>query len=272
MIVKNTTKFAARYPGITPNGTFTLSLDNAGEELTLATATGGAVLTVDYDDDPPWPATADGSGFTIVPSGTNYNSDTGTNWRASANVHGSPKADDPSVNIPPIVINEALTSSVPPQKDSIELFNPTGSPVNIGDWWLSDERDTPKKYRIPAGTIIPANGYLVFDETQFNPTPGVGLSFGLSGTGENIYVFSGNSSGNLTGYSHGWSVAAAEPDISFGRYTNSVGEIHFPRQIGRTFTTPFTNSGPLVGPLVVNEIMYYPYAGYDEFILSLIHI
>jgi hypothetical protein len=199
LIVKNTTKFASRYPGVTPNATFTLSLDNAGEELTLATATGGAVLTVDYDDDPPWPGhrlmVRDSR---LFPSGTNYNSDTGTNWRASANVHGSPKADDPSVNIPPIVINEALTSSVPPQKDSIELFNPTGSPVNIGDWWLSDERDTPKKYRIPAGTIIPANGYVVFDESQFNPTPGVGLSFGLSGTGENIYVFSGNASGNLT--------------------------------------------------------------------------
>lgn len=266
LIVKNPTKFATRYPGISPDGVFTGSLDNAGEDLTVATTTGGAVLSVDYDDAPPWPAAADGAGFTIVPTGANYNSDTGTNWRASANVNGSPKADDPTVNFSPIVINEAFTNSVPPLKDAIELYNPTGSPVNIGDWWLSDDRDTPRKFRIPAGTTIPANGYLVFDENQFNPTPGIGTSFALSGSGDDVYLFSGNSAGNLTGYSHGWSMAASETDVSFGRYTNSIGDVHFPRQISRTLGAPFTNSGPLVGPLVVNEVMYFPYAGYDEYI------
>jgi hypothetical protein len=266
LIVKNPAKFAARYPGVSPDGTFTGALDNAGEDLTVATAIGGAVLTVDYDDDPPWPAAADGAGFTLVPTGTNYNSDTGTNWRASANVHGSPKADDPAVNFPPIVINEALTNSLDPLKDTIEVFNPTGSPVNIGDWWLSDDREFPKKYRIPAGTTIPANGYVVFDETHFNPTPGVGTSFALSGTGDDVYIYSGNAAGELTGYSHGWLMAASELNVSFGRYTNSVGDVHFPRQISRTFTSPFTNSGPLVGPLVINEIMYFPYVGYDEYI------
>jgi hypothetical protein len=266
LIVEDPAKFASRYPGVTPNGTFTGGLNNAGESLTVATATGGAVLTVDYDDDPPWPAAADGAGFSIVPSGTNYNSDTGTNWRASANVHGSPKADDPEVNFAPIVINEVLTNSALPLRDTIEIYNPTGTLVSVGDWWLSDDREIPRKYRIPTGTTIPANSYLVFDETHFNPTPGVGSSFALSGTGDDVYIYSGDGGGNLTGYSHGWDMAASEPDVSFGRYTTSVGESHFPRQVSRTFVTPFTNSGPLVGPLVINEIMYYPYAGYDEYI------
>lgn len=266
LIVKNATKFASRYPGIAADGVFTGALDNAGEDIAITTATSAAVLTVDYDDDPPWPAAADGAGFTIVPTGTNYNSDTGTNWRASANVFGSPKADDPAVSFAPIVISEALTNSVTPLRDAIEIHNPTGSPVNIGDWWLSDDRDTPRKYRIPAGTTIPENGYIVFDETQFNPAPGVGTSFALSGTGDDVYIYSGNPSGNLTGYSHGWSMAASEPNVSFGRYVNSIGEVHFPRQINRTLINPFINSGPLVGPLVINEIMYFPYAGYDEYI------
>jgi hypothetical protein len=181
-------------------------------------------------------------------------------------VNGSPKADDPAVNFVPIVISEALTNSVPPLKDTIELYNPTGSPVNIGDWWLSDDRDTPRKYRIPAGTTIPANGYLIFDEAQFNPTPGVGTSFALSGSGDDVYLYSGDAAGKLTVFSLGGSMAEAETNVSFGRYTNSVGDVHFPRQISRTFTTPFTNSGPLVGPLVINEIMYDPYVGYDEYI------
>ena len=265
VLVKNAAKFAARYPGVPIGGVFTAgALTNDGELLTLVTALGGGVLTVDYNDAPPWPAAADGHGFSIVPAGTNYNSDTGTNWRASTNIHGSPGANDPSVTFAPIEINEALTNSVPPLKDTIELHNPTGAPVNVGDWWLSDDRDTPKKYRIPAGTTIPANGFVTFDETQFNPTPGVGASFALSGTGDDVYLFSGDAAGNLTGYSHGWDFAAAEADVSFGRYVNSVGEEHFPRQTARTFGS--ANAGPLVGPLVLNEIMYHPYVGYDEYI------
>jgi hypothetical protein len=69
VLVKNATKFAARYPGVTIGGVFGAgSLDNGGESLTLVTAAGGAVLTVNYDDDPPWPAAADGNGFSIVPT------------------------------------------------------------------------------------------------------------------------------------------------------------------------------------------------------------
>ena len=117
---------------------------------------------------------------------------------------------------------------------------------------------------VNGGTTIQPFGFLVFDETQFNPTPGVGASFALSGSGDDVYLFSGDASGNLTGYSHGWAFAAAEADVSFGRYVNSVGEEHFPRQVARTFNT--TNAGPLVGPLVINEVMYHPFAGYDEYI------
>ncbi|MEO7318284.1 MAG: lamin tail domain-containing protein, partial [Chthoniobacteraceae bacterium] len=265
VLVKNAAKFAARHPGVTIGGVITAgSLDNSGELLALVTAGGGAVLTVNYDDDPPWPAAADGSGFSIVPNGTNYNSDAGTNWRASANVHGSPGADDPAANFAPIKINEALTNSLLPLKDTIELYNPSPAPVNVGDWWLTDDRNTPQKYRIPASTIIPAGGYLVFDETQFNPTPGVGASFALNGNGDDVYLFAGNAGGALTGYSHGWDFAAAEQDVSFGRHVNSVGEEHFPRQTSRTFGA--FNAGPRVGPLVLNEIMYHPYTGYDEYI------
>jgi hypothetical protein len=136
--------------------------------------------------------------------------------------------------------------------------------VNVGDWWLTDDRNVPKKYRIPAGTMIPAGEYVSFDETQFNPTPGVGNSFALGGTGDDVYLFSGNAAGNLTGYSHGWDFAAAAQDVSFGRYVNSVGDEYFPRQTARTFNG--ANAGPLIGPLVINEIMYHPFVGYDEYI------
>lgn len=264
VIVRNSAEFSSRYPAVTVNGVYTGRLDNAGEALSVTGPSGGTVLSLTYSDRAPWPAAPDGNGFSAVPAGATYNSNDGRNWRASAAVGGSPGADDPAVNFPAIVVNEALSNSTGGLTDTIELYNPTGSPVNVGDWWLSDDRNVPQKYRIPGGTTIGACQYVSFNEAQFNPTPGVGTSFALNSVGEDVYVFSGNAGGAITGYAHGFSFAGAEQNVSFGRYVNSVGDEHFPRQISRTFGA--ANSGPLVGPLVINEVMYNPYAGYDEYV------
>ena len=264
VLARDATNFHNRYPSVTPNGIYTGKLDNGGETITISGPTGGAILSVDFSDNPPWPAAADGNGFSLVPNNGIYNSSDGHNWRASANPGGSPGADDPDVSLPGILVNEALTNSAGGLTDTIELHNPTTAAVNIGDWWLTDDRNTPKKYRIPSGTMIAANGYLSFNEAQFNPTPGVAPSFALSSAGEDVYLLSGNAAGNLTGYSHGFTFAGAEQNVSFGRYVNSVGDEQFPRQISRTFG--MANSGPRVGPLVINEIMYFPYPGYDKYV------
>ncbi len=264
VLARNAAEFHNRYPAVTADGVYIGKLDNGGETLTVSGPTGGTVLSVTYDDTPPWPAGADGNGFTAVPAGTAFNSDDGRNWRASAAVGGSPRADDPAVNFPPIVINEVLTNSVSPLTDTIELFNPTGTAVSVGDWWLTDDPHVPQKYRIPAATTIPPGGFVTFSEAQFNATPGTGTSFALNSAGDDAYIFSGNAAGNLTGYSHGLSFSGAEANVSFGRYLNSIGEEHFPRQISRTFGA--ANSGPLVGPLVISEVMYHPADGFDEFV------
>ena len=60
---------------------------------------------------------------------------------------------------PRVVINEALTHTDPPERDTIELYNPTASPASIGGWFLTDDHDKPAKYCIPAGTVIPPGGY-----------------------------------------------------------------------------------------------------------------
>ena len=125
---------------------------------------------------PGWPASPDGTGTSLVPvyANSNPNPNSGDFWRSSAAVGGSPGADDPSPVVAPVVINEVLANSAAGQKDAIELFNPTGSPVDVSYWWLSNSATAPRKYQIPAGTVIPAAGYLYFDETAFNPTPGAG--------------------------------------------------------------------------------------------------
>ena len=36
-----------------------------------------------------------------------------------------------------------------PGVDAIELFNPNPFPVDVSDWYLTDNRNQPRKYRIP---------------------------------------------------------------------------------------------------------------------------
>lgn len=47
-------------------------------------------------------------------------------------------------------------------EDWVELYNPTGSSVNIGGWHLSDQKGQPLKWTIPAGVSIPAGGRRMF--------------------------------------------------------------------------------------------------------------
>ena len=93
----------------------------------------------------------------------------------------------------------------------------------------------------------------LFSETQFN----VGASgFAFSSHGEEVYIFSADASGNLTGYFDGWDFGAALNGVTFGRYVDSVGKVHNPAQITPTLGT--ANSGPRVGPIVISEVMYHP--------------
>lgn len=255
---RNPGALAAKYPGLTVHGNYTGRLDNGGEVLTLSHLLGGQVLSFDYKDSGRWPVTPDGKGFSLVPRTPNTNPDPGSpmNWRASAAAGGSPGADDPAASIAPIVVNEALTHTDPPEVDWIELGNPTEADVDIGGWFLTDDAAVPMKYRIPDGTIILAHGYRVFTEADFNPTAGTNTSFALGSTGDQVYLLSGDATTNLTGYSHGFSFGAAENGVTFGRHVNSVGDEQFVAQI--VPTREATNAGPRVGPVVFKEIMYHP--------------
>jgi hypothetical protein len=266
VLARNAAAFATKYPGVTVNGIYSGKLDNGGETITLSHPVGTRIFSITYDDETPWPITPDGWGFSLVQSlpGLTQAPDSGDRWRASSNVGGSPGADDPSPLVQPVFVNEVLTASVPPQTDTIELFNPNGLDVNIGGWFLTDDAALPKKYRITDNTIIPARAYMAFNEAQFNPTPGGGNSFSLNSHGDDVYLFSGDANTNLTGYSHGFTFGASDPGVTFGRYINSVGDEQFPAQISNT--SPGPNSGPRVGPVVINEIMYHPGFGGDPFV------
>jgi hypothetical protein len=265
VLARNKAQFQARYPGVTVNGLYTGRLANEGETLRLTHSIGGQIFAVTYDDAPEWPQTADGLGFSLVPmsTSTNLNSDQPQDWRASSASGGSPGMDDPTPAIPSVIVNEVLTHTST-SVDFIELFNPSGSEANVGGWFLTDDPSVPKKFRIPDGTMIEGGGYLVFTEPFFNPTPGYGTSFTLSAEGERVFLFSGDASTNLTGYSHGFNFGAAAEGVTFGRYVISTGEEQFPAQITPTSGGP--NSGPLIPNVVITELHYNPRPGGDAFV------
>ncbi len=47
-------------------------------------------------------------------------------------------------------------------EDWIELHNTSDAEVDISGWHLSDKASKPEKWKIPDGTVIPSNGFLVF--------------------------------------------------------------------------------------------------------------
>jgi len=264
VLARNTNAFAQKYPGVAVNGVYSGRLDNGGEKLTLAHPLGTNAFSFSYNNAVPWPITPDGYGFSLVRASVTAYPDSPSGWRQSANAGGSPGTDDPVPNIPPVVINEILTHTDFPVVDAVELRNPTAGAVSVGGWFLSDDAAQPKKYRIGDGTNIPPGGFIVFTEAQFNPAPGVFPSFALSSHGESLFLFSGDANTNLTGYSHSFDYGAAANGVSFGRYVISTGEELWPASQAATLGS--ANTEPRFGPLVINEIMYHPALGYDEFV------
>ncbi|HKX62982.1 MAG TPA: lamin tail domain-containing protein [Verrucomicrobiae bacterium] len=179
------------------------------------------------------------------------------NWRPSTLEGGSPgRADPPPPIIAPIVVNEVLTRPPAGGRSFIELFNLHGPDADIGGWFLSDDFNTPRKFRVPDGTLLPVGDYAVFDETQFNGVPGASNSFTLRPTGGSVYLFSAEAGGQLTGYAQGFSYGASQTGVSFGAYLSmGAGQQYVPQSIT---SRGAANAGPRVGPIVISEIMYHP--------------
>ena len=99
VLAKNSARLALKYPGVMVAGQYgpSSSLSNGGETLALVDPFGDTIMSFTYDDDPPWPTSADGGGRSLVPIQPNSNPspNLSTSWRASTNVGGSPGTDDP---------------------------------------------------------------------------------------------------------------------------------------------------------------------------------
>ncbi|MGJ8641128.1 MAG: lamin tail domain-containing protein [Opitutaceae bacterium] len=221
------------------------SLSSSGN-LRLINSSHGTILNIDYENDAPWPVAADGAGHSMVLARPSYGENDPQAWETSDLVGGSPGTGDTfgDAALRNVVINEILAHTDIPQVDTIELYNHSNSSVDISGCILSDD-EVVNKYTIPGGTIIPARGFIIFDQNQ--------MGFALSTSGETIYFR--NPAG--TRMLDALKFRGQENGISIGRYPDGGSEFH--RMASLTLGS--ANSARRIDDLVINEIMYDPISG-----------
>jgi hypothetical protein len=176
-------------------------------------------------------------------------------------------------------VSESLANSSPPYEDAIEVENLEGVPADLSGWYLSDDRaslESLRKFRIPDGSVVPANGRVVFYEEAFNPA-GDPQAFGLSSGGEGVYL-SATRDGAPTGAIRGFEFPATDDNASFGRVATSEGvELSVLERPTFGAVSPenvevfregkgAANAPPRIGDVVINELMIHPSGDGPEWI------
>lgn len=167
-----------------------------------------------------------------------------------------------------IVINEVLAHSHGSSPDWIELYNGSSQEIDLSGWYLSDNESIPQKYRIASGTTIPPKGYAVFcQDLHFGPAVSnewALIPFALSENGEKVSLLRPGDA-QTPDYIVTEDFGASETDVSFGRYYKASTRTH--NFVSMREPTPgFANSKPLIGPIVISEIMYHPPISEAEYI------
>jgi len=247
LLVNDRFAFETRYgAGRNVVGEYDGELQNRGGQILLKDPFDGTILNFGYNLGGDWPRWADGFGSTLEIVDTEANYQDGDNWQISAEYGGTPGVLTAAASAS-VVINEVLAHSDWPWTDSIELYNPTGAPIDVGGWYLSDSARHLKSFRIPDGTIIPADGYVWFDQDDFD--------FTLDSVfGDEVWLTEADENGDVERVVDQVEFGATAEGESLGRWPTYEYEL-YPMA---TITLGGTNGDPRIGPLVITEVMYNP--------------
>jgi hypothetical protein len=272
VVASDSASFRKLY-GFSPHGQYSGNLKSEGETFNFINPCGSILFNVSYNSNDIWFSSTDGSGYTLVTSSYSIEKPNNgkSDWRISTNCLGSPGADDPLATDTLIVFSEVLANSEKPFIDFFELYNPNNYSVNIGHWFVSNEKIKPQMWKIPDGTIIQPKSYLAFNEghfvsdsLQFSPNE-FGTAFSLSKGGEKIYLFSGNGEGKLISSIAEYNFGATDVNTSFGEFISQSGKAH---NIELEYqSVGAKNSSSKKSPIIFRTIMYHPIEGNYEFIV-----
>ena len=244
VICSNPDAFRQTYKIKNVIGPFSGKLDNAGAVVELRNESGGLIDRVDYKDDAPWPAGADGTGHSISLIDSLSKNERGQSWALSNEMGGTPgHANFPNgPRRPTVLINEVLGDSS--KETWIELCNPTTSTIDLSDFLLSDEADTLAKFVIPKGTAITPGGFAVFRQKQ--------MGFALSPKRRKVFLTAPQARFVLDAVAY----RQTTPDNSCGRWPDGLDTWYRMTQP----TPDAANTVTLTTDIVINEIMYHPFS------------
>lgn len=148
-----------------------------------------------------------------------------------------------------VVFNEVLARNVSAVStngafpDLIELHNPRATTVDLSGLRLTDELNLPNRFVFPAGTTIPAGGYLVLRAAVSDGTPGLHLGFALDQNGESLFLLDSAANGGavLDSVRFGFQL----PDLSIGRLATGDWALGVPTFGAANTATPTGDAAAL---------------------------
>lgn len=116
-------------------------------------------------------------------------------------------------------------------EDFVEFFNPSAAPVDLEGYFLSDDPEDPTKFEIPAGTTVPAGGFLMVmcsaeGEVPANLFAGGNLNtnFKIRQTAGESIAFADPSGALIESYTFGADWTPNQADHSWARDADGSGD------------------------------------------------
>lgn len=174
--------------GVRVFGPWTGNLANGGERITLKDKNGVTRCEIRYDDERPWPISADGAGHSLVFAETSRKNDDYRAWRASASANPTPGTGEPAAAEEPFPNPEVNLASGIPFINYGDKWDFNDQNVNLGVDWKN-----PNYGYIHSGWTLENdagnNGGLYGFESSAVPAPGMQTPLLDSSTGANHIAY-----------------------------------------------------------------------------------
>jgi hypothetical protein len=251
----NTTSFRSRYPNATAFGYFGGQLLNRGERVALVRPDGRTVTSVAFDDEAGWPPEADGAGYSLVVMDPFAETSDPANWRASAQLKGTPGVANPTLAAPSVVINEIYSTSSD-TTDFIELRSMSATDLNIGGWSLWKVGND-QKFIFPLNTILRAGTFAVISCDRLTNAAGYHAAWALDSDGDTLLL------NNATNGCIDARTVGAQVDGFSSGLVNGRWQLGVPTRGANN--SAWVNFAP-ASSLVINEWVANPVSGEEDWL------